>query len=312
MKQITNYELFQCPECSIGLIRSENSLLCQSCKSKYLIDDYGVNFLETSRTDYFHSDQGRGQKKSLFRKFDRSKHAVRDFLFGAPNITVKNVDFLIHKCELDQPHCLSAPKNVLIIGVGDGGAGVRRIIDLPENHVFGLDVAAGELVNVRADALQLPFNDKSFDLVIIQAVLEHIIEPKHAVNEIKRVLRQGGIIYAETPFMQPVHEGVYDYQRFTLTGHRYLMKDFARLKSGSMGGATLAISWLLKAAFQKAFGKASVILWLPLAFILKLVDLILYRKGDNIGMCGVFFIGELSVAVQGNLDGELADAFLDT
>ena len=35
-----------------------------------------------------------------------------------------------------------------------------------------------------------------------------------------------GIVYAETPFMQQVHEGAYDFTRYTVLGHRYLFKKF--------------------------------------------------------------------------------------
>jgi ubiquinone/menaquinone biosynthesis C-methylase UbiE len=68
-----------------------------------------------------------------------------------------------------------------------------------------------------ADGHQLPIADGSVDGVWIQAVLEHVLDPSIVVQEIHRVLTPGGVVYAETPFMQPVHEGAYDFTRFSLS-----------------------------------------------------------------------------------------------
>ncbi|MEP4380277.1 MAG: metalloregulator ArsR/SmtB family transcription factor [Alphaproteobacteria bacterium] len=47
--------------------------------------------------------------------------------------------------------------------------------------------------NVRqADMYQLPFNDQSFDLVILHMVLHFADEPGHAIKEAARVLKSGG------------------------------------------------------------------------------------------------------------------------
>ena len=67
----------------------------------------------------------------------------------------------------------------------------------------------------------MPF--KEIDLVIIQAVLEHVMYPNKVVSEIYRVLKNDGLIYSETPFMQQVHEGPYDFSRFTESGHRLFL-----------------------------------------------------------------------------------------
>ena len=43
-------------------------------------------------------------------------------------------------------------------------------------------------------------------------------------------------MYAETPFMQQVHEGAYDFTRFTVLGHRCLFKYFEKNDSGGIRG----------------------------------------------------------------------------
>jgi ubiquinone/menaquinone biosynthesis C-methylase UbiE len=52
---------------------------------------------------------------------------------------------------------------------------------------------------VRADALELPFNDASFDSVVSFETIEHVKNGKQFVSEIHRVLRTGGNFLCSTP-----------------------------------------------------------------------------------------------------------------
>jgi len=54
-----------------------------------------------------------------------------------------------------------------------------------------------ELVN--GSALQLPFTNNSFDLIIIQDVIEHLTDMNGFYSEVKRVLKNKGTIYLSTP-----------------------------------------------------------------------------------------------------------------
>ena len=64
-----------------------------------------------------------------------------------------------------------------------------------------------------------------------------MVEPEKVVAEIYRVLKENGIVYAETPFMQQVHEGAYDFTRYTVLGHRYLFRQFHALSIGGNKGS---------------------------------------------------------------------------
>src|SRR5262249_2087721 len=105
------------------------------------------------------------------------------------------------------------------------------------------DLLFGPRTALVCDAHDIPFQNDSFDGVIIQAVLEHVVDPHRCVAEIHRVLKPSGIVYAETPFMQQVHEGRYDFTRFTHLGHRYLFKAFAEIDSGAACGPGMALAW---------------------------------------------------------------------
>ena len=86
----------------------------------------------------------------------------------------------------------------------------------------------------------------SFDGVVVQAVLEHVLSPATVVAEIHRVLRDGGLVYAETPFMQAVHEGAFDFTRFTDLGHRRLFGRFEEIDRGVAVGPGSSLLWALR------------------------------------------------------------------
>jgi SAM-dependent methyltransferase len=64
-----------------------------------------------------------------------------------------------------------------------------RAVELARRR-FALDGLEGTFVE--ADATALPYPDESFDLVYSHGVIHHIPDTQHAVNEIRRVLRDGG------------------------------------------------------------------------------------------------------------------------
>ena len=93
------------------------------------------------------------------------------------------------------------------------------------------------------DAHDIPFADGCFDGVIVQAVLEHVMDPGRCVEEIHRVLGDNGLVYAETPFIQQIHMGRYDFTRYTHSGHRRLFRRFEEIASGPVGGPGMALAW---------------------------------------------------------------------
>lgn len=52
---------------------------------------------------------------------------------------------------------------------------------------------------VRADAQYLPFKAESFDMLVVQHVVEHLPDPALFLTEAKRVLKRYGILFCSTP-----------------------------------------------------------------------------------------------------------------
>jgi SAM-dependent methyltransferase len=57
----------------------------------------------------------------------------------------------------------------------------------------------------------IPFRDNSFDVVVLEQVLEHLSNPKLAMKEIKRVLRKGGLCYIGVPDAKRYNDELYFY-----------------------------------------------------------------------------------------------------
>ena len=181
---------------------------------------------------------------------------------------------------------------VLVIGGGTAGSGTRELYADPNLQIVGLDVFPTELTTLVADGHNLPFEPGSFDAVWIQAVLEHVLEPPVVVAEIHRVLKDDGLVYADTPFMQQVHGGAFDFHRYTLSGHRWLLRNFSQIEAGVVGGAGVSLLWSLR-YFFRSFGagnKIATILTMPFCW-LRLFDRITSRNGNTDAANGVYFLG---------------------
>ena len=181
---------------------------------------------------------------------------------------------------------------VLVIGGGTIGLGADKLYSDNSIELVGIDVYASPHTALVADAHKLPFEDGVFDGVWVQAVLEHVLEPATIAAEIHRVLRRGGLVYAETPFMQQVHERAYDFSRFTQSGHRWLFKRFSEISAGPIGGAGVALVWSIR-YFCRALGagdKLSLLISLPF-FWIRFLDAFARGRAVADAASGFFFLG---------------------
>jgi len=61
----------------------------------------------------------------------------------------------------------------------------------------------------------LPFEDAAFDTLLLSDVLEHLPEPEALWREMSRVLKPGGTLLLNVPFLYWLHETPHDYYRYT-------------------------------------------------------------------------------------------------
>jgi SAM-dependent methyltransferase len=73
---------------------------------------------------------------------------------------------------------------------------------------------------------RLPFEDASFDGIVMKDLLEHLFDPVTAVREARRVLKPGGRLFASSPDAQRWVWNDYTHRRpFTRRGFRLLFAD---------------------------------------------------------------------------------------
>jgi len=191
----------------------------------------------------------------------------------------------------------------LVVGGGVVGAGLGRLLDHPQIEVVETDVSWGPQTKLICDAHDLPFQDEVFDAVVVQAVLEHVVDPNRCVEEVYRVLKGDGVVYADTPFIQQVHGRQYDFTRFTRLGHRRLFRHFEEIDSGISCGPGVALAWSLRyfllSFFSSQSMRAAVSFGSRLSFFwLKYFDYYLAKRRQALDAASAFFfLGRKSIRI---------------
>jgi len=235
-------------------------LCCPVCKSKMNQTSYNFQCMNSLCQNFFPIVDGvpvlLDESSSVFSKQDFVNHS--DTFFRTQNKLVKLAIKLMPKIGRNiksRANYLKFSKllteenvnpKVLILGGGIEGQGMEEIMSLSAIEFIGSDVFFGPNTALICDAHAIPFDDRTFDGLIVQAVLEHVVDPYRCVEEIYRVLKDDGLVYAETPFIQQVHAGRYDFSRFTHLGHRRLFRRFEELCSGAVCGPGMALAWSYK------------------------------------------------------------------
>ena len=94
-----------------------------------------------------------------------------------------------------------------VLNVGGSAGAIDNFLANHAAKVVGIDIDEGAISHAQqtfrkenlefrvADALNLPFDDASFDVVICSHVYEHVPDPVKMFDEIHRILRPDGICY---------------------------------------------------------------------------------------------------------------------
>lgn len=198
---------------------------------------------------------------------------------------------------------LSESPKVLIVGGGSKGEGTDELYASSSIRLVSFDIYGTELTQFVADAHRIPLGDATADAVWIQAVLEHVLDPWKVASEVHRVLRPGGIVYAETPFLQQVHEGAFDFTRFTESGHRWMFRRFDEIDSGVVLGPASQLLWSIEHVVRGMFRSvtAGVVAKL-LLFWLRYFDRLIPDSYASDAASAVYFLGRKSGSAIGPKD----------
>jgi SAM-dependent methyltransferase len=231
-----------CPGCSNNLMKIGNSLICKNseCKLEFPIVN-NIPIIIYEENSVFNIKDFAENKNTTF---SPKKNILKEFLSALIPTISKNIKAQVnYKKFSEQLISFSSNPKVLVIGGSILGQGMESLLSYSSISLIESDVSFGPRTQIIFDAHNIPFPNEFFDGVIIQAVLEHVIDPYKCVQEIHRVLKRNGLVYAETPFIQQVHMGKYDFHRFTHLGHRLLFRNFSEIESGAVCGPGMALAW---------------------------------------------------------------------
>lgn len=291
-----------CPCCLTKLSKSKDFLVCQNtecCKSFPIIN--GIPVLINEEESVFNIQDFIESKDTTFNLKKSKIKSIAKKLIPSTSLNVgarenyKKLSFLLTK--------KNANPVVLVIGGSILGEGMESIVNEPKIQLVESDVTFGPRTKIIFDAHSIPFPDEYFDCVIIQAVLEHVVDPFKCVDEVYRVLKKNGVVYAETPFIAQVHMGKYDFHRFTHLGHRRLFRNFEEIESGAVCGPGMALAWsysyfIFSFFRSKRIRKLLIAFTSLTSFFLKYFDYYLIKKpGTYDAALGFYFMGQKSDTV---------------
>ncbi|MFJ4200261.1 class I SAM-dependent methyltransferase [Streptomyces sviceus] len=254
--------LLVCPRCRSDLESDSGGLRCAAPDCAYhappaFPDAAGQPVL----VDFEHSVVDRAAVASLAsaphvrRGADALPAPLRRAVKPPNRVAARNIDLLLRALPGPAP-------TLLVVGGATVGNGVGALYRDARVRVIGFDIVTSAVTQFVADAHRIPLRTAGVDAVLVQAVLEHVLDPAQVVAEIHRVLKDDGLVYAETPFLQQVHAGAHDFTRYTASGHRYLFRRFEEIAAGPVSGPGTQLLWsvdhLVRGLTRSAFaGRAT-------------------------------------------------------
>ena len=124
---------------------------------------------------------------SIYKQAMKADQKIYDFMYGRIPAVIRDKEVLELATGpgLLAEHVAPAAKRMIATDYSDGMIAEAKKGDCPENLTFE-----------KADAMQLPYSDDSFDAVLIANALHIVPDPEKVLSEIDRVLRPGGLLIA--------------------------------------------------------------------------------------------------------------------
>ena len=260
-----------CPQCRSNLKKKVNAYFCMMCDAEFYIKSDRAIFCNNK---YDEINDSLDKLKLKIKKF-KTLYSFIVWLI-APICFSKDKRNFVRKLIHD--------KNGIFLNIGSGNTVVHK-------NFINIDIFPYENVHIQCDILNLPIADNSVDIVYTSSVLEHCSAPIKVIKEFHRILKKGGIIYSDIPFLCGFHASPNDFHRWTLQGAKNLHKDFNITSIQINSGPTSALLWIAQEWFATilSFGNRQahqffLIIFLLLTFPVKFLDILLksYPTSSNI------------------------------
>lgn len=175
---------------------------CQSCGNLQQISYYSAKDLEVFYSHYYRDIYENRTPEALF-SFQRKTSGKKIGEF------------------LENNHC--GPR---VLEIGCGAGGILHYLKDCGFEVFGTDFDKRYLNLAASKGLKVSYGgidsvEGTFDVIIVNHVLEHIVNPKKFLNQLKPHLNSSGFIFIEVPTLESISGGAYgsDLMRFFQNAH---------------------------------------------------------------------------------------------
>lgn len=114
----------------------------------------------------------------------------------------------------------------------------RRILNAGSSNTrygsccINVDIQAKPNVDVVCDIHELPSSLGEFDAIVCNAVLQYCQDPDKVAREFYRVLKPGGLVFVDAPWVQPFCDDTPDRLRFSEEALRSIFSQFEILETG--------------------------------------------------------------------------------
>lgn len=195
--------------------------------------------LEAARDEWWDSANFDKWKSHYISEYERGRSLLELLRARAPNLKLEGLRVLDIGCGDAGVLIALAEAGADAYGIEPFEPSVRRGRVRAEEYGVKIDLRAGV-------AETLPFEDASFDLVLLDNVLEHVQDRERTLDEIVRVLRPGGILYLVTPKPFALHSLVSD-PHYAMAGLVLMPRPlqrwyFERVRGGGEGN--FGVGWI--------------------------------------------------------------------
>ena len=289
-------DALRCPACRHALRDEPSGLRCVDCGVHYSVSDGRPILLTQECLEELNLRLGSDDGQRMVKEYADSSAVSAP---KPPPLWVRALrpPPIMHRYHVDLRQGPTAilfaehgQERALVLNVGGGPHRVSE-------HEVTLNIGPFPGVDLVADAHNIPLADETVDAVFSLAVLEHVVDPHQVVREMMRVLKPGGVLYSEVPFIFFFHGYPSDYTRFTREGMRRLFSGLEGADIGMTHGpvsavlqsANMVMLLLLPERFRLLHKLINgVFRWL--LFPLKYLDLLLRRHPDAPILAGGFYV----------------------
>lgn len=224
-----------CPNCHSALGLAAAGLRCTACDETYEVKGDRIPILIPAHVDFLRADPQWSTEPAL------GSHPRLNSVIGKFRQRLEITPVYKTKVSRDivRRFVESFPAGSVVLNVGSGSTRYGP-------DVVNVEIAPGAEIDLVGVAEFLPLGSGVADGMILVAVLEHVENAARTMSEARRVLRPGGLLLIDVPFIQGYHAAPGDYRRYTEQGLRTELgqSGFVVEDSGVAVGPASAMAWI--------------------------------------------------------------------